>query len=561
VNRAPVGGAAPPVNPVNRAPPAVNSVGAPPPLNRAPTATTASDKRTQIAQEVLSTEKSYVESLDRLNQFIVLPLQSFASDPEKAILSGSQIQTLFSTISQIGNLNKKFMEDLAKRVNDWSDTQKIGDLILQFSPFFKMYTTYVNNYDAATKLLVSVDKDKSKFHKFLQEQQANLNGQSLTSFLIMPVQRVPRYILLVQELLKHTQPDHPDYENLQNSLKKLQQIGSTINNDVKKQENLDKIAALQAQFTENPGFVEPGRIFIREGKLKKVCRKSDDKYYFFVFNNLVCYAKKSLTGKYHKFKKFPVGPGFSVETTDIRTHGFTIKTKTKSFVVYSESAAETADWVKTLNELQGNLLEKAQMDEDTIDSAAPVWTTDHSVKQCPLCNRGFTITFRKHHCRKCGDVICGKCSKRKLVIAAVSKKDGEKEKEERVCDRCFDNYMKGLGGGRGERPGVKTLGRQVSMLAIGSGKDLSGSDQGPPVAGAKKHSRQPSGNAPVFGVSTSPKTTPPVVTSAPSPVPPPVATNPWKAYRDQNNNIYYHNSDTQQTVWTLPAGVTCPAPS
>lgn len=38
------------------------------------------------------------------------------------------------------------------------------------------------------------------------------------------------------------------------------------------------------------------------------------------------------------------------------------------------------------------------------------WQPDEEVKECPLCERRFTLLFRRHHCRKCGRVVCGYCS-------------------------------------------------------------------------------------------------------------------------------------------------------
>jgi len=36
----------------------------------------------------------------------------------------------------------------------------------------------------------------------------------LPYYLIMPIQRIPRYRLLLQELLRNTDCDHPDFENV-----------------------------------------------------------------------------------------------------------------------------------------------------------------------------------------------------------------------------------------------------------------------------------------------------------------------------------------------------------
>ena len=36
----------------------------------------------------------------------------------------------------------------------------------------------------------------------------------LLSYLILPVQRIPRYNMLLRDLVKQTEESHPDYENL-----------------------------------------------------------------------------------------------------------------------------------------------------------------------------------------------------------------------------------------------------------------------------------------------------------------------------------------------------------
>ena len=36
------------------------------------------------------------------------------------------------------------------------------------------------------------------------------------------------------------------------------------------------------------------------------------------------------------------------------------------------------------------------------------WQDDSSVSKCPFCQQEFTgYTFRRHHCRTCGRVVCG----------------------------------------------------------------------------------------------------------------------------------------------------------
>lgn len=63
----------------------------------------------------------------------------------------------------------------------------------------------------------------------LTEEEALARGMTLESFLIMPIQRVPRYCLLLQEIEACTDTVHPDYVDLCRVLSIVQEVASAIN--------------------------------------------------------------------------------------------------------------------------------------------------------------------------------------------------------------------------------------------------------------------------------------------------------------------------------------------
>lgn len=56
------------------------------------------------------------------------------------------------------------------------------------------------------------------------------------------------------------------------------------------------------------------------------------------------------------------------------------------------------------------------------------WVDDNFSDRCLSCGREFSFFFRRHHCRRCGNLICEDCSR-----------NHEVDKEQRVCVTCFDN--------------------------------------------------------------------------------------------------------------------------
>ena len=52
------------------------------------------------------------------------------------------------------------------------------------------------------------------------------------------------------------------------------------------------------------------------------------------------------------------------------------------------------------------------------DSTAslPRWQPDNEAARCFVCQSDFSFFFRKHHCRKCGRVVCNACSPHRITI-------------------------------------------------------------------------------------------------------------------------------------------------
>ncbi|XP_066244143.1 zinc finger FYVE domain-containing protein 26 [Saccopteryx leptura] len=65
------------------------------------------------------------------------------------------------------------------------------------------------------------------------------------------------------------------------------------------------------------------------------------------------------------------------------------------------------------------------------------WVPDESESVCMVCRREhFTMFNRRHHCRRCGRLVCSSCSTKKMVV------EGCRENPTRVCDQCYGYYNK-----------------------------------------------------------------------------------------------------------------------
>lgn len=81
---------------------------------------------------------------------------------------------------------------------------------------FNPFNVYYSNYNTAVKLLTNLET-KKQVQAFVQKLMSKCN-MTLAQLLIVPVQRIPRYRLLMQELIKYTDPKHPDYSKLEGEI-------------------------------------------------------------------------------------------------------------------------------------------------------------------------------------------------------------------------------------------------------------------------------------------------------------------------------------------------------
>jgi hypothetical protein len=92
-------------------------------------------------------------------------------------------------VDSIWKLHQAFLRDL--------QTAALPDAIINLAPSLTAYNQYVNSYAGAAAILQRL-QEKEEFEEWLEEQSSDLGGLNLVSLQIAPIQRIPRYALLLK---------------------------------------------------------------------------------------------------------------------------------------------------------------------------------------------------------------------------------------------------------------------------------------------------------------------------------------------------------------------------
>lgn len=218
-----------------------------------------------------STEATYVEALQSMVDDYLTPLMNAAETDLMPNVFKEDIRSIFANTEHLLPINKALYDQICERVASWSPKQCMGDIFLKMAPFFKIYNTYQNNYERAQDVLSRLQLDHSfkeecdRIAKSVQQRTGDTKAASLEGLLIQPVQRIPRYIMLLGELLRKTDESHVDFPALEKSITELEQVMTKLDMEITAHEFREKFLSMGSKIKGATNLIKAHRFLISEG--------------------------------------------------------------------------------------------------------------------------------------------------------------------------------------------------------------------------------------------------------------------------------------------------------
>ncbi|KAM4676941.1 FYVE, RhoGEF and PH domain-containing protein 4 [Discoglossus pictus] len=414
---------------------------------------TNEQKLHNIANELLQTERAYVTRLGLLQTFN----NALLNEAKQGSFPVEAVNKIFSNISSIHSFHSQFLLiELEKRMEEWSVSPRIGDILQKLAPFLKMYAEYVKNFDNAMENVKIWRERSTQFKNVIDEIQKEGKCGSLTlqHHMLEPVQRIPRYEMLLKDYLRKLPQNSLDRRDAEKSLEIISTAASHSNTAIRKMENLKKLLVVYEMLGEEEDIVNPSNELIKEGQILKLAARntSAQERYLFLFNNMLlyCVPKFSLVGtKYSVRTRIGLERMKVLETqNEDYPHTFQISGTERTLELQASSEQNKEEWIKALQNTIAEVQQRnetfkiaiakeleeapAEVPSAELGKRAPRWIRDNEVTMCMKCKEQFNaLTRRRHHCRACGYVVCWKCSDYKAPLEY----DGNKMNK--VCKDCY----------------------------------------------------------------------------------------------------------------------------
>ncbi|RXM31851.1 Guanine nucleotide exchange factor VAV3 [Acipenser ruthenus] len=244
------------------------------------------DIRSCCLQEIKQTEEKYTETLESIERYFMTPLRKF--------VSATEIEKVFVNVPELVKVHKSLMQEIHDSISN-KNSQNLYQIFINYKERLLIYGKYCSHVETAIAGLDDICKEKEDVRLKLEEcsKRANNGKFTLRDLLVVPMQRVLKYHLLLQELVKHTH-DQTDKSNLRMALDAMKDLAQYVNEVKRDNETLREIYQFQLSIENlNQSLRNYGRPKVDgEVRVASLDKRAKQDRHIFLFDKAVIVCKR-----------------------------------------------------------------------------------------------------------------------------------------------------------------------------------------------------------------------------------------------------------------------------
>uniref|UniRef100_A0A8D0R3X3 Ephexin-1 n=1 Tax=Sus scrofa TaxID=9823 RepID=A0A8D0R3X3_PIG len=273
--------------------------------------------RKEAMFELVTSEASYYKSLSLLVSHFV------ENERLKKLLHPSEAHILFSNVLDVMGVSERFLLELERRMEENIVISDVCDIVYRYAAnHFSVYITYVSNQTYQERTYKQLLQEKAAFRELIAQLELDpkCRGLPLSSFLILPFQRITRLKLLVQNILKRVEESSEREATALDAHKELELVVKACNEGVRKMSRTEQMISIQKKMEfkiKSVPIISHSRWLLKQGELQQMSgpktsrtlrtKKLFREIYLFLFNDLLVICRQIPGDKYQVFDSAPRG--------------------------------------------------------------------------------------------------------------------------------------------------------------------------------------------------------------------------------------------------------------
>lgn len=203
--------------------------------------------RQEVINELFVTEASHLRTLR------VLDLIFYQRMKKENLMPREELARLFPNLPELIEIHNSWCEAMKKLREEGPIIRDIGDLMLaRFDgpareELQQVAAQFCSYQSVALELIKTKQRKESRFQLFMQEAESHPQCRrlQLRDLIISEMQRLTKYPLLLENIIKHTEGGTPEHEKLCRARDQCREILKFVNEAVKQTENRHRLESYQ----------------------------------------------------------------------------------------------------------------------------------------------------------------------------------------------------------------------------------------------------------------------------------------------------------------------------
>ncbi|XP_063001822.1 rho guanine nucleotide exchange factor 11 isoform X2 [Elgaria multicarinata webbii] len=232
--------------------------------------------RQEVINELFVTEASHLRILR------VLDVLFYQRMRKESLLPREQLALLFPNLPELIEIHNSLSESMKKIREEGPVVKEIGDLMLSRfdgagrEEIQEVAADFCAYQSTALELIKTKKRKETRFQLFMQEAESHPQCRrlQLKDLIISEMQRLTKYPLLLENILKHTHGETLEYRKLHRAQDQCREILRYVNEAVKRAENQHRLEAYQKRLdttslerTSNPLAAEFKNLDLRSRRM------------------------------------------------------------------------------------------------------------------------------------------------------------------------------------------------------------------------------------------------------------------------------------------------------
>ncbi|OHT07650.1 FYVE zinc finger family protein [Tritrichomonas foetus] len=375
------------------------------------------DILSSINQKVID----YLEVIRVLKEKVINPFSELFDETQ---MKSSKFNSVFKHILKVETATLPFQQMLNEYIVRHNPNEFVSPIFKILSEYFAIYFNYIQRYNKVYNSLAQERYSNTEENQLFTAYEDQVN-MAIECVLFLPIQHLQSFPGFFESLIEHTVL-HEDIlalnANFSVAKSEIARM-SILFNEVAEMDDMSRLEKTIEGFE----VIKNGRRMFFKGECTKFSRSTKDNRLLIVFSDGLMVGNKNKFAKFYNLGEYSIR---DYEDNGIFKNACDILTNGKSFRVNFDTLNLKNKILKAYKEAKTIL--KARWPDENNVPYAPVWIPDELVPNCMICTTKFTLFNQRHHCRKCGDCICSKCSSNRAVLPTTN------GKPELICDKCFD---------------------------------------------------------------------------------------------------------------------------